>query len=294
MKKFLSVIGNILLTIVVIFAVVLTVVVIASTRNANRIPSLFGYSFLSVLSDSMEGKDGFYTGDLIIDRTITDGFAEANDLKVGDVITFIRDLGDGSGEFIETHRIVKDPYSNPNEIIDGIWHRGNTNYYVTQGDHEIAIDMKLNGDTDYVSPGAIIGIWTGIRIPKLGAAMEFLRSPTGFMICVVIPIALFFIYELYVFIMTLTRRQKEKTLQEVADKEAELKAKAVAEFLAQQTNDSGTVPPAEDTKPAEPAPETAPSETENPAEPDTADISEAEKQRIIQEYLAKQKPSDEG
>ena len=113
------------------------------------------------------------------------------------------------------------------------------------------------------------------------------------MVCVVIPIALFFIYELYVFIMTLTRKQKEKTLQEVADKEAELKAKAVAEFLAQQqSNDGGTTPPAEETKPAAPPAEEKAAD-DKPAEPTPADISEAEKQRIIQEYLAKQKQSDD-
>ena len=131
------------------------------------------------------------------------------------------------------------------------------------------------------------------------------------MVCIVIPVALFFIYQLYIFIMTLTHRQKEKTLEEVANKEAELKAAAVAEFLAQQqANNGGTTPPAADTAPAEPAAEASsvPQNAQTPpveaapaeasgdapaAESNPADISEEEKQRIIQEYLAKQQNKDE-
>ena len=188
------------------------------------------------------------------------------------------------------------------EIVDGVWVHGGVHYYITQGDNTPAIDYMINGDIEFASKNNIIGIWEGKRIPKLGGIMKFMQSQVGFMVCIVIPVALFFIYELYVFIMTLTRRQKEKTLQEVADKEAELKAKAVAEFLAQQQNGGGTTPPAEETKPAAPPAEPAPpaekpadAPADKPAEPASPSpdaISEAEKQRIIQEYLAKQQKPD--
>ena len=302
MKKALNVLGNVLVVIILIFAIVLTTLVILSVHNEAGVPSLFGYSIMNVETDSMESENGFYTGDLIVVRSLSE--EEANHLKVGDVITFKRTVG--GTEFYDTHRIIPDSAevdsefeSHKNEVIDGVWHHGLTSYYLTQGDNTPALDINPDtGEIEFTYPGAIYGIWEGTRIPKLGAAMKFLKSSTGFMICVVIPIALFFIYQLYIFIMTLTRRQKEKALEEVADKEAELKAKAVAEFLAQQQqNGGGTTPPADNTapvgdvSPVPPTPQDAPA-PETPAEPakpaDTSDVSEEEKQRIIQEYLAKQ------
>ena len=301
MKKVLSVLGDILLAVVMIVAVAITVMVIISSKNEDRIPSLFGYSLLAVQSDSMESEKGFYTGDLIVVRSLTDD--EANNLKVGDVITFRRSFEDQL--FLETHRIIEDTFTDKqHEVVNGVWVHGGVHYYATMGDNTVGVDRQADGTVEYASYGNIVGLWTGKAIPKVGKAMDFIRSSTGFMVCIVIPVALFFIYELYIFIMTLTRRQKERALEEVADKEAELKAKAVAEFLAQQQeNAGGTTPPAENTAPAAPpadapapAPQDAPT-SETPAEPakpaDTSDVSEEEKQRIIQEYLAKQQNKDE-
>ena len=320
MKKFLSFLGNVVTVLILIVAVVMTVAIISSTRDPKmRVPNLFGYAALSVQTDSMESEDGFYVGDLIIDRLLDQ--EEAEKLSVGDVITFRRQVEDQV--YLETHRIV--PYEPKNrgeegfwnEVEDGVWKRLGESYYTTRGDNTPDVDRVYGtDDVEYVGSIRIIGIWTGIRIPKLGAALDFLRTSMGFMICIVIPVALFFIYQLYVFIMTLTRRQKEKAMAEVADKEAELKAKAVAEFLAQQQaaggdasapdTPAGTAPPAEGAQAsaepasepaaetAAPADEPAPAEApeapaeEKPAEEKSADISDEEKDRIIREYLAKQ------
>lgn len=270
MKKVLRFLGNLLITLVLILAIVMTIAVVTSSRSSRvQLPNLFGYALLSVQSDSMESDSGFFTGDLIVDKILTE--EEANQLSVGDVISFIRSM-DGQ-EYLETHRIVSceiDPSVPRDEIVDGVWQRGSTRYYVTMGDNTPGVD-KFNGgfDVEYTSYVKIYGIWTGIRIPKLGTAMDFLQSSMGFMICVVLPVALFFIYQLYIFIVTLTRRQKEKALEEVSSKEEELKQKAIAEFLAtQQANDGQTADP--DTKPAAsetPDPPASPASSAEPAEP---------------------------
>ena len=258
MKKVLNFLGNVLIVAVLVVAIVMTVAIITSTRGEKaRIPNLFGYALLSVQSDSMESEKGMFVGDIIIDKLLTED--EANDLHVGDVITFIR-LGTDGNEFLETHRIVEHVHDREipapeNEIIDGIWTRGGDKYYTTRGDN--TPDVDLDAATQriaYVYKGSIVGVWTGIRIPKLGTIMDFLQTSMGFMICIVIPVALFFIYQLYVFIITLTRRQKEKALEEVSSKEEELKQKAIAEFLAQQQANAGQTALPE-TKPAEPEPD---------------------------------------
>ncbi len=105
MKKVLSFLGNVLIVAVLIVSVVMTVAIISSTKGEKaRIPNLFGYALLTVQTDSMESDKGMFVGDLIIDKMLTED--EANNLKVGDVITFIRSDVDGS-EFLETHRIVE-------------------------------------------------------------------------------------------------------------------------------------------------------------------------------------------
>jgi hypothetical protein len=43
----------------------------------------------------------------------------------------------------------------------------------------------------------------GFRIPFLGTISDFLQTKTGFISCVILPLALFFVYQLYEFIMLL-------------------------------------------------------------------------------------------
>lgn len=327
MRKALSVIGDILIALVVIFSVLMTTMVIISTRDEDGVPSLFGYAIMNVETDSMVGENGFDPGTLIVVRKLSEEEIE-HDLHPGDVITFRRYAN--NEPYLETHRIVEITEemvkNNPacsiimKEVVDGAWKHGQWTYYVTRGDNTPGEDVNASGNYDFASVFNIVGIWTGQKVPKLGAVMMFLRSPNGFMICIVIPVLAFFIYQLYIFIMTLTRKQKEKTLAEVADKEEELKAKAVAEFLAQQAAANGGAqqakpadPPPAETKADKPAdkPAEKPEEksAEKPAEKaeeksaenaeeksaqaaSPADISDEEKQRIIQEYLAKQQQQD--
>lgn len=281
MKKLGHILGNIFTALLMTVAIVMTVVVITSVKSDAGIPNLFGKGFMTVQTDSMKSDRGFDEGDMIIIDVLSE--EEANNLKVGDVITFRRYF-EGE-EYIETHRIIFDEETSlqhPNEMVDGVWVHGGISYYATMGDNTPGID-RLSGSSelDYAHKGVIIGKWTGESIKGLGKVFDFLRSQLGFMLCIVLPVALFFIYELYVFIVTLSQKKKEEALAEVASKEEELKAKAVAEFLAKQQAANSD----EDTKPAEPEP---PKEEPKVEEPKPADISEEEKARIIAEYMAKQ------
>lgn len=296
MKKVLNAVTNVLVVLFLTFSIVMTTMVIISTRDKDRIPSLFGYAVMNVLSDSMESENGFFVGDMIVVRKID--AEEANNLKVGDVITFRRYLN--NQPMIETHRIAENnPDTNSmfsnieREVKDGVWRHGDTSYYITQGDNTPAIDFNPDtGEIEYASRDNIIGIWEGTRIPKLGSVLGFLQSQMGFMICVVLPIALFFVYQLYVFIVTLSAKKKEEALAAVSSKEEELKAKAVAEFLAQQQKEGtenaeeSTAPPAEEAKTPEQHVEPKQEPKAEPAE--TPEISEEDKARIIAEYMAKQ------
>lgn len=209
MKKALSIIINIIAWVILLFALLITVLVFSSSRNGDT-ADLFGYIPLSVESDSM--KPTFKKGDLIVIKEVEDLY----DLKKGDVITYWTII-DGK-RVKNTHRIAE------------INEEGNSRSFIMKGDNN-----SVN-DEDPVLPGDIIGKWNDFKIGSAGKAMDFLRTKKGFFICIVVPMILFFLFELYKFIVTLIEVKKPKLTE--ADEE-EIKRKAIEEYLAEQQKQSG-------------------------------------------------------
>ena len=202
MKKFLKVFVNVLAWILVALALLVTIAVFSSERN-NGIPKLLGYMPMSVQSDSMAPT--FREGDLVIVKEIDDLYA----LKEDDVITFYTII-EGQ-RVLNTHRIVA-----VNKTDTSI-------NFTTKGDNN-----SINDSVD-VASADIIGKWTGTRLGGFGKVADFLQTSKGFFICIVIPMAIFFLIELYKFIVTLIAFKKRKI---TSDEEEEIKRRAVEEYLA--------------------------------------------------------------
>ena len=209
MKKAIRITVSILAWIMLIFALLITLVVFSAEKN-NGVSNIFGYMPMTVESDSMSPT--FKKGDLILVKEISD----VNSLKVDDVITFWTII-DGK-RVKNTHRIV--------EVKDNDGVRS----YVTRGDNNSA------DDDIPVSTGDIIGKWTKMRMPGFGKVLDFLRTKKGFFICIIIPMAIFFLFELYKFIATLIEVKKPET--EEIDEE-EIKRRAIEEYLAEQKKNGG-------------------------------------------------------
>ena len=203
MKKVLKVVVDVLAWIILIAAFLVTLMVFSSSRNGG-IPSLFGVSPMSVQSDSMAPT--FKAGDLIFVKKINDMYS----LQANDVITFYTIIDDM--RVLNTHRIV--------EVKDD----NGTRSYITRGDNN-PIDDKIP-----VYPADLVGKWGGVKIAGGGKVLDFLRSKTGFFVCVVIPMAIFFLFELYKFIAALMESKQKMS----AEEEEEIKRKAVEEYLAKQ------------------------------------------------------------
>ena len=109
----------------------------------------------------------------------------------------------------------------PEEISE----EDNTKRFITKGDNN-----QIDDETP-VSASDIIGKWTGTKINGLGKFIDFVTTKKGFFICVLIPIAIFFIFELYKFITVLIEA-KQVVLSE--EDEEEIKRKAVEEYLAKK------------------------------------------------------------
>ena len=227
--KALKVIGNIFLWLFIIFAALMTVLALTS-QNYEGVPSIFGIMPTTIGSDSMskpkdatgdefklsDGTTVKYAeikkGDWILNE-IVEG-ADKDALIVGDIITFKADVdGDGKKNELKTHRIVS-----INRNTDMLT-------FNTKGDNNFI------NDSESVASYEVLSKYTGFKIPAAGAAIDFLQSSIGFLCCIVIPLIIFFLYELYRFILVVASRKK-KVLSD--EEEEEIKKQAIEEYLAQQ------------------------------------------------------------
>ena len=219
MKKVLMIVANVLVWVFLALSILTTVLVFTAQGSEDGVPAVFGKSLISVTTDSME--DTLNRGDLLLLEKLPTGDSKRN-LPIGTIITYHAPVdlnGDGNIGDINTHRIVD---------IQG-------NSYVTKGDNN---DLRDNeGDKPYVVYFTdVIGVVDEEdRIGGLGGVIAFLRSSLGFFLCIVLPLVLFFLYELYRFISILvTERAKRAAAAAPALDEEEIRRRAIEEYLRAQ------------------------------------------------------------
>lgn len=181
MKKIINVILNCIFAVLVVLAILVVVVMLSTKKNG--VANVFGYMPFSIQTGSMEPT--IMTGDLIFVKKI-----DTSKLEKDDVISFYA-IEEGI-KIIKTHRIV--------EIDD----EGGVISYVTKGDNNDEIDAVA------VAPGDVIGIYTDNKISKAGKVLDFFKSKYGFLFCIIVPLLIFFIYQLYTFIQLLIEEKYEK------------------------------------------------------------------------------------
>jgi signal peptidase len=221
-KKIGAIVANVLVWAFLVFAALVTVLTFVSLNAKDGVPSIFGKSFVSVQSPSMDGdKEGsFKQGDMLIVTKITAN--EALELTEGTIITYRAPIdinGDGETGDINTHRIVSKRTTD-----------GGIVFYKTQGDAEAHEDNYELSFTD------VVAVYDGhSKLSGIGAVADFLKSSLGFFLIVVLPMALFFLYEVYNLIKLIMEQKMKKVSASVSQEtEEEIKRRAIEEFLAQQ------------------------------------------------------------
>ena len=212
-KKVLKIILDVVIWIFVVFAVIVTMLAFAAQSNEDGIPTIGGKCMLTVQSPSMQPT--FYEGDIIIGQKLTE--TEKLNLKVDDVISYRTIIG--GHDAINTHRIV--------EVVKD----GDNVSYITKGDNK---ETNQVVDKDPVTPERVVALYDDVRIPALGKALDFLQQPTGFLVCVVLPLVLFFLYELFMFIRKYLEVKNSGKKQITAADEELIRQQAVEEYLRQQ------------------------------------------------------------
>lgn len=186
---------------IVLWAVILLAALFAfttlATRDTNQVASLAGYTPLTVASDSMSPT--FRAGDLIIIRK-----CDPQTLKEGDIVTFHTII---NNEFaLNTHRIT--------EIQD----LGGARNYVTKGDNNELADIHMIADGD------IVGKYV-CHLAGFGKVMSFLSSSLGFLLVIVLPLLIFFIYQVY-HLITVSIDLKKAIAVETAREQAQAAAQS--------------------------------------------------------------------
>ncbi len=178
-KKVLSIVVRVLLWIIILLAALFAFTTLA-TRNNDNVANLAGFTPMTVLTDSMSPT--FNRGDMIVIRK-----CDPNTLEVGDIVTF--------------HTIIENEYAlNTHRIISVTDNNGFRNY-VTKGDNNAIQDQRS------IAAGDIVGKYVG-RVPYLGYVMNFLSSSVGFLIVIVLPLLIFFIYQVYHLVMVSIKLKK--------------------------------------------------------------------------------------
>ena len=218
--KILKRAGTVVLS-VILWAIILIAALYAfttmATRDNQNVANIFGYTPLTVQSDSMVPT--FASGDLIFIKK-----CDPVTLKEGDIICF--------------HTIIDNEYALNTHRIESIESVGDARSYTTIGDNN-------NGITDQhvISDGDIVGKYVG-HLAGFGKVMDFLSSSMGFLIVIILPMMLFFIYQIY-HLITISIRLKRALAVENARAAEMARMEAAQRMMPQQPQMRQPMPPQE-------------------------------------------------
>ena len=171
MKKAWKIISTAFVWVMVVVAVSMMIFTIVSVNTFNRNDrDIFGLRFYIVLSDSMKATD-FDAGDLVVVKEV-----DPTTLQEGDIIAYQSQNSENYGATV-THKIRA-------KTIDANGNPGFITYGTTTG-----VD-----DETVVTYPFILGKYQ-TALPKVGTFFQFLKTPQGYIVCILIPFLLLIIYQ---------------------------------------------------------------------------------------------------
>lgn len=215
MKKVLNIIKTIFLWLVILMAVTMMVFTVVSVNTFDRNDrDIFGLRCYIVLSDSMSATD-FDAGDLVLVKEV-----DPTTLQEGNIIAYQSQNAENYGQTV-THKIrakTTDANGNPGFITYGT---------TTGVDDETVVTYPF-----------ILGKYQ-MALPKVGTFFQFLKTPQGYIVCILIPFLLLIIYQglncVKIFKMYKTEQMAELRAEKDALEEQRKQSEAMmAHLLAMQ------------------------------------------------------------
>ena len=210
MKKTWKIISTVLVWLVVIFAVFMMVFTIVSVNTFDRNDrQIFGYRAYIVLSDSMSATD-FDAGDLVLVKKV-----DPTTLQEGDIIAYQSQNSENYGATV-THKIrskTTDRNGNPGFITYGT---------TTGQDDEMVVTYPF-----------ILGKYQA-KLPKMGTFFQFLKTPRGYIVCILVPFLLLIVYQGLNCVKVFRMYKAEQMAELQAEKDAlEAQKKQSEDMMAQ-------------------------------------------------------------
>ena len=182
--KILTVVGTVVCLILLPLLIANITLIVRSYTQPDKVPSVGGVTPLIVLTDSM--YPNIHSGDLIFC-----GEKAAEDVQVGDVISFFDPAGNGTS--VVTHRVTEITTTEDGKLA-----------WKTKG------DANNIADATPVPAENLVGVYRS-RLAGLGSVAMFMQTTAGLIVCVVLPLILIVGYDL------VRRRAYEKKQQEDTD-----------------------------------------------------------------------------
>ena len=210
MKKFGGILSTILVWAVAFVAVAMMIFTVVSVNTFNRNDrDLFGYRAYIVLSDSMSATD-FSAGDLILVKQV-----DPNTLQPGDIISYTSQNSENYGETV-THKIRSLTVNDNGEP-------GFITYGTTTNTDDAAV----------VTFPFVLGKYE-VSLPKVGSFFQFLRSTTGYILCILVPFLILILHQGLNCVAAFRRYKAEQMAELQAEKDAIEKQRLQSELMMQQ------------------------------------------------------------
>lgn len=263
-KKVLNTIVNILIVLVLVVSIL--VAVLALTSDSSGVPNIFGYTVQNIQTDSMEGgSKEFEGGDLspgdVIFGKVTDPEV-VETYKVGDIVTYegILKYAEEPVEGLICHRII-DVQEVDGELV-----------YQTCGD-KYPDDPDQKDVADYLYETEIVAVYytddyQGFSIPVVGSVIDYISTQEGFLICILIPMILFFLYVLVRVIINAVeykQSKRDENKKQISNEDYE----KFQEYLAQQEKEKSS----EENSDSEAQPEQSEEKSDDEATAETEDTN---------------------
>ena len=210
MKKAWKLISTAIVWCMVIVSVFMMIFTIVSVNTFNRNDrNLFGMRFYIVLSDSMAATD-FDAGDLVVVKEV-----DPSTLQEGDIISYQSQNTENYGQTV-THKIrakTTDANGNPGFITYGT---------TTNVDDETVVTYPF-----------ILGKYE-MALPNVGTFFQFLKTPQGYIVCILVPFLMLIIYQGLNCVKIFKLYKAEQMAELQAEKDAlEAQRKQSEEMMAQ-------------------------------------------------------------
>lgn len=193
MKKKISIVLSAILIAIIIFLVIFSVFSVVSIKN-NKVPFLFGFASVELVSGSMSPK--YEAGDILLIKKIS-----ADKIEIGDVITFISSDPKIKGS-MNTHRVV------------GITLDKEQLCFITKGDANPENDEYPVYESDLV--GRVV-----MKNTVFSKLFSMLRSQWGYFAIIMLPLLAVLAFSVHQFAVAIKNNLQEETHKGESDLESE-------------------------------------------------------------------------